>query len=283
VTRACVTALVCLLPLLGCKKEETPDDIEQTGQACDSDGDCPGAQTCCDGRCANTALSSSNCQACGTSCSAAQYCAASGCSALTFDALCANATARKIYDGNTTDQQAADQVATAFVAACAPQSVSVSSMQQSAGTASNGGPNGGRGVTYIVAGGGVYQDIAEYLNTEGFSPVKVTSDGFNFQIKRLNGQAIVTDNFAAIDPAHGGYENKDYFVIHAAYDDASGTLVLSVYGIYPMGTTVGAWYFANVLATSSSAFNQRWLVVEWQDGNSDGNPQAGEFTVMGSE
>jgi len=70
--------------------------------------------------------------------------------------------------------------------------------------------------------------------------------------------------------------HHDYFLIYAAAEPTSGTLVFSVYGLYGPGTSAGAYYFKNNMATNLSGQSKQYFVFEWTDTNNDGIANNGD-------
>ena len=84
---------------------------------------------------------------------------------------------------------------------------------------------------------------------------------------------------AAVLPDGGtGGAHNDVFLVELAIDPASGTLALVTYGLCSPGngTQAAAWYWANVMLPSLTAYPDSWYLFEWTDSNNDGQQQVSD-------
>ncbi len=248
-------------------------DESGTEQPCNSDKDCNDGAACCSGQCEDLGLSNDACGACGVQCTANQYCTGTACVANTFSALCGNANFKVIHrgaksvsgttDDPSTDNAAADSLATSLGTLCGPTSpTAVVTAETDVLANSTAGPlTTGRGTTMIVSGGRIYSYIIDYMDDQDVTPVElVVTTNDNFQIvSRSERKVIVQDSLDNLN------ENLDYVVGQSIYDATSGTQLLNVYGIMITGTTTGVAYFAQQVAQAGfgSTF---WFVGKVQNG-----------------
>jgi hypothetical protein len=238
---------------------------------CTTDSDCASDETCCAGTfCSNLAKDPQNCGACGTACDPTQYCSGTSCFDARVNNLCQNAAATIVLDGLTVDGSAGDVIQSALVAAC--PNVKISSVQQGASGSidpQSGRPLLGPGDTYVAAGGGYGQKAVGYVESARNAPVYSTDNSQSIAFVRTSNNAtIVTTPLSSLTSHH------DYFVIYAATEPVSGTLVFAIYGLYGPGTTAGAFWFKSEITAKVSQYTKQYYVYEWTDTNNDGVPNA---------
>lgn len=247
---------------------------------CASDSDCASGETCCNGAyCSNLAKDPRNCGACGTACAPAQFCSGTACVDALVKNVCQNPHATTVLDQLDVDDDAGARVGSTLAAGCTGLALS-SVAQGAAGTMDNGSgrPTTGPGDTYVAAGGGFGQRAIAYMNDARNAPVFTTDDGTSVSLVRTSdGTTIVKAPITALTSHH------DYFVIYAAAEPVSGTLVFAVYGLYPAGTTAGAFWFQSQSSGALDAMTKQFYVYEWTDKNADGVPNAADtFTLLSS-
>jgi hypothetical protein len=246
---------------------------------CTSASDCASNETCCDGSfCADLAKDPQNCGACGGACSTKQFCSGSSCDDVVVKNVCQNASATVVLDAIAPDDAAGHAIATALATAC--PSAHVATVAQGApGTIQpiSGQPTTGPGDTYVAAGGGFGQKAIAYMDSTRAAPVFAVDDGATLSLVRSDdGTVLVAAPETSLTAHH------DYFVVYAASEPLSGTLVLAVYGLYSAGTAAGAYWFGSQAATFGS-LGKQYYAYEWNDTNGDGVPNAGDsFTLIDS-
>ena len=247
---------------------------------CNSDSDCASGETCCNSAyCSDLAKDPQNCGACGVACSAQQFCSGSACADAVVKNVCANAHATTVFDELDADDDAGARVGSAIVANCG--SIQLDSVTQGAsGTMdpSSGRPLTGPGDTYVAAGGEFGQKAVAYMNATRDAPVFTVADGTSASFVRTSDGSTIVQAAVSNLTAH-----HDYFVIYAAAEPVSGTLVFAVYGFYAPGTAAGAYWFQSQPASAFSSMTKQYYVYEWTDTNNDGAPNAADtFTLLAS-
>ncbi len=252
----------------------------QCASACTDNSQCAPNETCCNSAfCTNLAKDPQNCGACGTACGPKQYCSGTACFDALVNNLCQNASASVILDSIAVDEEAGTTLGAAMKAGCS--NLQVSSIQQGAVGSmdpQSGRPLTGPGDTYVAAGGGYGQKAVAYMNGARNAPVYVIDDSVNISFVRASDNGTIIKTPLSSLTAH-----HDYFLIYAAAEPVSGTLVFAVYGLYGPGTTAGAWYFQTEISTKVSTYTKQYYVYEWLDTNNDGTPNTGDtFNLLES-
>lgn len=239
------------------------------------------ASTCCAGYCVDTHTDPRNCGACGVACTASQFCNGVACWALVLDNACRNATATVVLDSLPSDDDAGASIGAAL-ATCVP-AVAVAAVAQNAGPLE---PVTNRPVTGVgnsfVAGGGPFAQLGlQYMNAQSLMPVYVAAYGGGtvLAFETRDGGTVVSTPLSAVTPTH------DYFVVMVATEPASGTLLLTAYGMLSGGTSAAAWWFQNHMApliVADGGFPKEWTVYEWTDVNADGPDPSDTWTLLGS-
>jgi hypothetical protein len=262
-----------------------------TGQciaSCTAKTDCPASPAtfdCCGTRCADTGRDLRHCGACGTACTAGQFCGAAACKAAIVANVCALPVATLLLDGLSTDDAAAADIHDALVASCAPAPTATAVAQATSGVINptSGKPVAGGGNMLVVSGGPFGQLLDKYLETSAVSPIYSYYDNAVNQLRgRASGDAgadplIVNAMQTDITDSHS------FFVVEMVVDPDSGTLVLVVYGISASGTQAGAWYFAQKMLPARASLDKSWYVFEWSDQDADMKPSDPDtFTPVAS-
>lgn len=237
-------------------KECGPDG--QCAPGCKSDSDCATGETCCNGAyCSDLHKDPKNCGACGTVCGAQEFCSGTACVQALVKNVCSNSQATVVQDALDVDDNGGAAVASALTGACG--SVQATTVSQGApGTMdSTGRPTTGPGNTYVAAGGGFGQKAIAYMNDARNAPVVTIDDSQNVSFVRTSdGTTIVKAPIATLTATH------DFFLIYAAAEPVSGTLVFASYGLYPAGTTAGAFWLKN-MSGGVGAMDKQYYVYEW--------------------
>jgi hypothetical protein len=244
----------------------------------DAGARCPGALSCCEGWCTNTAEDPRNCGMCGNACSTTQFCTGLACDDAVLPNICANPSATVIQDQYAIDNQAGAQVAQALAGCTPPVTYWTTTQDGGALDPTTHRPLLGPGQTLIAGGGAYGQSSVAYLDSAGDSPAYIVENTTDVWIyDRATDVAVVHDLVANLTASH------DYFLLVLAVEPISGTLCFTAAGPQAPGTTAAAYYFTNVVMPALSTFTGSWYALEWTDTNMDGVPDAGDtFTTRGS-
>jgi hypothetical protein len=231
-----------------------------------SNGACATNETCCNNTfCTDLTKDPQNCGACGTACSTQQFCSGTSC----FDAIvmnvCKNASGDVVADGLALDEDAGGIVQGAMGGGCS--SVTLTTISQ--GAAGSIDPNSGRpllgpGTTYVAVGGSFGQKAIAYMNGARNAPVYTTDDQTNISFFRTSDNSTIVTT-----PISGLTAHHDFFIVYAAAEPVSGTLVFAIYGLYGPGTNAGAYWFQSQTGSLPS-FSKQYYVYEWTDTNNNG-------------
>jgi hypothetical protein len=239
-------------------------------QTCSGSSGCAAGETCCNGSfCTNVAKDPQNCGACGTACGMSQFCSGASCNDALVKNLCQNASGTVVLDNIAIDEDAGSVLSAALTNDCSSlKLVSVSQGQGGSMDPGSGRPMLGPGDTYIAAGGGFGQKAVAYMNSARNAPVYTVDDGQNVSFLRTADNSTIIKAPATTLTAH-----HDYFLVYAAAEPVSGTLVFAVYGLYGAGTAAGVYWFKT---QSPSSLTKQYYVLEWNDTNNNGVPDSGD-------
>jgi hypothetical protein len=262
---------------------------------------CGDGLTCCSLHCTDVAVSSNHCGACGSDCSAGEFCGINACAdsedgaasaapcvachPTTLANICSIAQAVVILDTNKNPSDGnrvpGRAIGAALQAKCSPTPV-LSEAEQDSVEALNfttGRPVSGGRELLVVAGGPFYQNLEGYVEKQRIAPL------YSF----FNGTAVTTefrssanDTVVASLPFEGDHESHDLFLIQFMRDAASGSLVLNAQGFWLSGTVAAAFQLQEGMLPALSTFDKAWYVYEWTDMNGDKLPNLGEISLKAS-
>ena len=256
---------------------------------------CTGNLVCCSDHCVDTTRDPRYCGACGTACSATQFCGNAQtpvCKDVVLRNVCNTKRATFLRDGATEDDAASQVVQNALAMYCVP-APTMTQVGQSLSTAVNpvtGQPLVGGGELLVAAGGDSLQHLVRYLETSGTSTAFNLSDGTTYLDWMKRGAAadggdtrLLRVDILTLSPTH------DYFLVEVVKDPISGTFSFVVYGVESPGTKAGAFYFANVMLPSivgdaATPYTDAWYIVDWTASPDAGTvPSTSDtFTIIAS-
>jgi hypothetical protein len=197
-------------------------------------------------------------------------------SARGLGALCTFGMVTVILDEDATDAAAGAMLASAVASGCSTSPV-VQMLQESTPgllDPTTHAPLFGSATLGVVGGSAYYQDVMAYLGTST-TPIVATESPTHWTIARRGGAELVSRLRDTLDDTH------DIAVIEVSRDLASGSVVLSAFGLYYRGTLAAAYYFANSLAPTIATDGREFYVIEWTNGDADVNPSSGDtFAVL---
>jgi hypothetical protein len=249
-----------------------PGHVCSSGQClpnCGHDNDCPEGLSCCGDRCADLSRDHSACLACGTTCTANQFCASTGCRDATIANLCDSAHATFLKDGLSIDDAQDDILSAALVAGCATKPTVTSVALANAVTINpkTGQPVVGGNDMQVVVGGPFGQTLIKYLDNAGVTAIYSNYDNGREQFRLRSGGTPPVDVAQS-----SSTDSHDFVLIEAVTDPKSGTLMFAIDGFQQEGTIAGVWYFVNQMLPSLSSKTASYYVYEWTD---DGDKQPG--------
>jgi hypothetical protein len=254
---------------------------------------CTGNLVCCNEHCVDTTRDPRYCGACGTTCSATQFCGNAStpvCRDVLLRNVCNTKRGTLLLDG-TDDDDASQVLRTAIQTHCVPVPV-LTTVGQGLSTAINpttGQPLVGGGELLVAAGGDSWQLLVRWLETSGTSHVYNTTDGTTrLEWKRRGGSGDGGDTVLKLVDLTMVNASHDFFLLEVVKDPISGTFSLVVYGVDSAGTRAGAFYFANVMLPSivgdaATPFTNAWYIYEWTGADGGTTPSMSDtFTEIAS-
>lgn len=246
----------------------SPDDTCAPG--CKSDSDCASGETCCNGAyCSDLTKDPQNCGACGTACGGQQFCSGSACVDAKVKNVCQNAAGTVVLDNIDVDDTAGSALATTLQSACSSMKLAtVTQGAQGTMDSQSGRPTTGPGNAYVAAGGSFGQKAIAYMNGARNAPVFTVDDSQNIAFMRTSdGSTIISAPINSLTAHH------DYFLVYAAQEPVSGTLVFAAYGLYPAGTAAAAYWLTT---QQIGNLDKQYYVFQWDDTNNDGKADSGD-------
>ena len=235
--------------------------------------------SCCEPRCVQTDRDISNCKACGTACTAKQFCGKTGCTNATLPNVCNLGRVTAVLDGAPSDDQAARDILRELGTLCAPAPTTRTVPQMTADVIN---PTTGRVIVHggemlVFVGGGVLQAGVNFLEMQQSLPVRRGGAWPQVTLVRT------ADNVTLANSVYEEPGYHDIFVIQVGRETVTGTLSLVVYGFHASGTRAAAWYFYNRMLPNLASYPDAYYVYDWVDINRDLMGDAGDtFTLRGS-
>ena len=245
---------------------------EGTAQGCGT------GLTCCSLHCVDATTDSAHCGACGTACTAGQFCGLTGCHETTLSGVCSIAKVAVVLDGQTGNETPAKAIAHALQLSCAP-APTVRQVPQDVADVVNvdtGRPVAGGDELLVAAGGSYFSHLISYASTQPILPIYSALNGTMIEYRELGTAAVVASAPAQEDTAH------DYFVIQIARDPSSGSVLLNAQGFFTEGTTAAAFYFEQGLLPTLATLSKSWYLYEWTDADGDLAPDLAEISAVAS-
>jgi hypothetical protein len=256
--------------------------------------------TCCSLHCTLVEIDSSHCGVCGATCGENQFCGlASGgggggeggaggagpstdvsCHDTTLANLCAIGKVVVILDSTKNPSEGnripGRAIGDALEAKCVPSPIVTEAEQDSVDALNftTGRPVSGGGELLVVAGGPFFQNLEDYVESKGISPLYLFVDAGNDlqQFKsRADGSVIAERTIS------GDNESHDYFAIQFMRDPQSGSLVLNAQGFWLSGTNAASYLMLNGILPDIASYDKAWYVYEWIDENGDKLPDLNEI------
>jgi len=210
-----------------------------------------------------------------------------------FDLLFTTNNVKMIYPSENTSKplgcepaMVSDWTASAFI------STKLQNFEEGTDTDSNfvnqttGKPLGDQGVGIITFGGPLVNPVVKYAQEDDTpiadkAPIKFHNSGDIFYFQHSNGTNIPGANL----PASVINQDKDMFVIEI-YEDAEGRYILLCYGFGWKGTYAAGKYFHTKIYPNLESYDVGWIIIKWEDTNSDGfvnAPEEGDtYTIIAS-
>ena len=219
--------------------------------------------TCCAGACVDLTRDVRFCGSCDTACAADQFCKGSaGCAAVSWAEVCANPRTTLLKDGNSSDDQLADQLGASIKSFCGAGVAVDSAYQQDGGVVEF--PSGRpltRGGRLLVAPGGSFGDtgqkLVDYLEGRGITNVYDSSNLTTVTINSRDAGTLVST------PASNVSETHDYLIVELVRDPARGSLSLLSYGYQATGTVAAANWLTTYVFPNPAVYPDPWYLVEW--------------------
>jgi hypothetical protein len=237
------------------------------------------AGTCCSGRCVDLARDDAHCGACGNLCTATSFCDGVACRPTLVANLCEPSSVVVVLDGLGDDDDAGARLAT-LLSTCAPPVPTTFVPAADAGAyfdVATGEPWVHGGAALGLMGGPFGQKMVGWLERTGATQVRFAATATDVLFVRQDGGVVAQAPFALSNASH------DWFVLELVKDPQRGSASLVSFGFGGAGTAAGAYFLANQVWPTRSAWTKAWYVVEWTDVDASGTPTAGDaYTVVGS-
>jgi hypothetical protein len=252
-------------PVVDAAPEGPPRDVREVlldaAVLCTEAGTCAAPWTCCSGICVDTSKDPRNCGACGTACSAVQFCTGTACTEAVFANICGNPNAVVIKDQYPADNDTAAGIGTALMTSCMPPTMVMARDQGEPGVLSGGGrPLAGSGTSYLIGGGTFGQRAVDYLDKTDMTPLYLTGDSMKIELhKRGTGEVVVSAPPSTLNDSH------DYFYVQLFVEPLSGTLCVNSIGMFAPGTVAGGFWLSTEIIPKRAMYPDTWYVYEWTD------------------
>jgi len=124
----------------------------------------------------------------------------------------------------------------------------------------DGRPLAGGSTSYISGGGAFGQDLIEYLDKAGVTPIYLTGDGAQYTFRsRQTGQDVVAAPVGTLSDGH------DFFLVQLVVEPISGTLSIETMGMLAPGTVAGGFWVASDMVPKRAMYPDTWYLFEWTD------------------
>jgi len=144
---------------------------------------------------------------------------------------------------------------------------------------STGRPTTTAPLIFVIGGDGVNMVTNYYETTSNpadQAPLTVSEVNGNYMWTNRTGMQVasVPASSVAIPPG-----NKDVCVIEIL-TDASGRMVVILYGVTYLGVWASAWYFENVIYPNIASYTHSYYVLQWTAGADYAPDASNQFTIL---
>jgi len=132
---------------------------------------------------------------------------------------------------------------------------------------------------FVIGGDGV-NEVTNYYevtsNPADQAPLTVSEVNGNYVWMNRTGMQVasVPASSVAIPPG-----NKDVCVIEIL-TDASGRMVVILYGVTYLGVWASAWYFKNIIYPNIASYTHSYYVLQWTAGADYAPDASNQFTIL---
>ena len=245
-------------------RDAAPDLVVMRDAAipCSETVACPQPFTCCGGTCVDITSDPRHCGSCGQICADTQFCTSTACSDTVFASVCDNPHVTVIKDPYDTDNNAAATIGDALMGTCMLAPMVMARDQGAPGVLDPAGrPLAGGGTSYLAGGGSYGQHVIDYLDRAGLTSVYFINNGTMFGFRNRH-----TTQDLVWAPASTLTESHDFFLAQVVVEPVSGTLCVSVLGLFAPGTSAGAYWVAAEMIPKRAMYTDSWYIFEWTDG-----------------